>query len=306
MIVIYIKKSWITGAYFLKHIIKNEWKGQKIKVLVKPNKKILRDSDIIIPMGIDPQKDLVNNKYFNKVLLCNNVDIYDTLDDKIKFYKFVQDYDLLKNTYVKLIKTYNKYYNGKNKYGTFLIKHKDGAASSSNYEKKGYIYDLINKYKKHQVQKLIDVKQIHGINCLCADGTIVSALHFMTPNSINSKFYYRNDNVQFIKPMTEPFITVCENIVRNSNYTGLLEIEFLQSKSGKIYLMECNPRISGFIRCVLDDGTSPYVENLIKPYIDIIKGNKINVVPYDKTYNLEYNGSWKPSYKISGGLVKFK
>lgn len=303
-------------AYFVKYNL-----DKNVEILTKPNKHELDKADVIIPIGIESQEELIEiGKYSHKLLLCNGPKIYNVLDDKIKFYNYIVKNDLLANTDVELIKTYGRGYNGENIHGKFYIKDKDSAGSYDNKIRKGYIYDLIKKYRRHQIQEVIDVKKIHGINCLCVNGKIISSLNFITPKSISSNFYYK-DNKQMLEPMVEPFITVCSNIVKQTNYTGLIEIEFILSASGNIYLLECNPRLSGNVKCVMKHGShgeshngghndhfdSPYMKNLIKPYVNIINDKRIKLEEYERKYKLIFKGSFNaPDYSSCNcGVVKF-
>lgn len=301
-IIIYTKRNWLSYAYFIKQMTKFE-----ITILTKYNEELLEKANIIIPFGIDSQNDLVNiKKYSDKLLLCNNSEIYDILDDKVMFYHFIKKYELLENTNISLIKTYTKKHKGENIYGEFYIKRKNGAGSYRNKIRKGFIFDLIKKYKRHQIQDVIDIKGVHGVNCLCLNGELISALDFTTPKSIEYN-YYTVDNKEFLTPMIDSFTAVCKSIIKKANYSGLIEIEFIESADGKRYLMECNPRLSGNLKCILKNGEVPFIENIIKPYVNILKEKKIKLKIYKGIQETLYLGSHhSPDYNIKdNGVVKF-
>ena len=92
-----------------------------------------------------------------------------------------------------------------------------------------------------------------------------------------------------------------------TNYSGFIELEFLIDKHNKIYLIECNPRISGTIRCMLNKYDIPYVYNLVNPYINLFSRQKFDVHYYDNDLELSYNGKFKRSrYSISSeGKIHF-
>lgn len=188
------------------------------------------------------------------------------LDDKNAFYDYVaKNKKILKN--IRLIPTYNKNNISNvnvNIHKKYIVKHKHGKGSINNTVVKDNLCNLLKKYDPidYQIQDLIKYEYVYGVNCCCDSGKILSVLCYKIKSLLKRKAYNSD-----IKALCNNYIEfnkiehMVKKIIKNINYTGFIEFEFLITNK-HIYIMECNPRISGLVvsKC--------YYIVLIKKYID--------------------------------------
>ena len=261
-------------------------------VLNAPDEKYFKKACVIIPVGIKAQIKLKDYPQYKHKFLISSEKIYETLDDKILFYKYVKKHNLLDGTGVKLIPTYDNL-DAPNKHGEFIIKQKDGAGSKSNKIKHDDLHKLIKKYADdHQIQDIIDIKYVYSINCLCAHGELLSSINFIITGYIEHSFYEKNKEIH-VQDVEKQFEKVIKNIVKDLHYSGLMEIEFIVSENNEIYLMECNPRVSSNMLCMKDDETVPFNEVLFYPYVKYIHNETINPTRYKNKTSVLYCGEGK-------------
>ena len=240
----------------------NKYDKKNLKIVFNLNFKISKN-DKIIPIGIKEQYKLYKNLY--------SKNIYNMLDDKKKFYDYLNSNNyLLKN--IKLIPSYDEFYKGKNNNKKYIIKHKNGKGSSQNKIIEGPIYDIIEKYNKdYQIQDIITNKYVYGVNCVCESGTINGISTYKIKGEIAKRMYLlgiAETISNYIK--YEHIKTFIIELIKILNYNGFIELEFLIDHKNIIYIMECNPRISG------DINTNPdYFNNIIYP---LINNKKIDTV----------------------------
>lgn len=234
------------------------------KIIYDDDEKYLEENNnqhkiIISAYGIP--NPLINNKY-------ENFDTNIHLDDKILYYNFIKE--KIKKTYgLKLIPTFNDTpkINFKEK---FVVKHKNACSSNDLIIINDYILNILPKYdpKDYQIQKFIDFDYLYGVDCSCINGKIIGVYSYTKKNGVNKKDYILGfDHIikNYIKyESIEKFIT---KIVNKVKYNGFVEFEFL-IKNNDIYILECNPRMSGAI------SDSKYYEILIKPYLNSLLGIK--------------------------------
>jgi len=250
--------------------------------------KIYLYTDFYNPLTLNMLKDLLINKNYEvevvsninhlnidqNIIMCNNVagqyeifkkycatDIYKMLDCKIGFYNYLkQNNEICLNSNIKYIPTYDNLYNGPNIHKQFMIKASWGYSCKFNEIKYGNIYDLINQYKNtHQIQDLMNVKHILGISLCCKFGKIIGVYSYLTTGPISTTSFHAERSNKIIFPEVKLFL---KKIVEKLNLNGILEFEFLIDNENKIYIMECNPRISGSIRVPI------FYDNIIKTYIN--------------------------------------
>ena len=191
MIILFAYKgSFLDLVYYLS----KNWDKQ-FKILDRFNKYYFTKAKCIIPFGIGSQ--IILNQYpeyKHKYLVCDN-EIYNKLNDKILFYNFIKKSKLLDGSDIKLIKTYTKKYKGPNIKRKFIIKHKKGAGSSRNKIIEDYIYTLIQEYADTcQIQDVIDIDNINGINGLSNNGKVVYMLDFKMPSFVDGDYYHSDKN----------------------------------------------------------------------------------------------------------------
>ena len=202
-------------------------------------------------------------------------------DDKISFYDYLKNNEnLLKD--IELIPTFETL-KCKNKFSKYIVKHKDGKGSKNIFVVEDYLHNIIQKYdiKIYQIQKLIKFKYIFGVNCACKKGQILSFYCYKT------KSLSKNDYGGIIPFKIYNYIqyNIIENfiykIISMINYTGFIEFEFLITDK-KIYIMECNPRISGVVI------TQIYCDEIIFKYIN--NNNSQNVkLHFSKNVLIDFN-----------------
>ncbi len=264
-----------TQIYFLNYIHKyilsdQTYKNYEIKYEI--NKKIKLQNNVsnsnifIYTFGIS--KNVNNINY--------------VLDDKIKFYDFVIKYNSKINKFNKihLIPTFNNSIetNIKDKY---IIKHKNSRGSKDIIIKEDYIRNILNEYPPdtYQIQKFINYNYIYGINCSCVEGKVIGIYTYIN-NKVLRKIDYIFGFDHLVKNYIE-FIYAKKFVYKQIQiikYTGFIEFEFLVTNN-KIYIMECNPRISGAINDPL------YYKFVIRPYLDYLTGNK-NIIANNKKISL--------------------
>jgi len=222
------------------------------------------DKDVIISTNEGYQYDI-----FEKYLPLK-ANVYVLLNDKIKFYYFLKENrDLLQG--IRLIPTYGKSYKGPNITKTFLVKNKDGWASEFNQIIHGNIYELIQQYShKHQVQEIIDVKHIYGISCSCLFGKILGIYSYKSFGPITPESYVTGFDAIRTNHVDIPAVRVfLKKIFKRLKYNGIVEMEFIIDHHDIIYIMECNPRISGSLMI------PHYFDWVIMPYLNCLHQRKI-------------------------------
>ena len=212
-------------------------------------------SDIVIPIAIESQTLLYKNQ------------IYNIIDNKKLFYKHIQDNFPDGSDGIYLIPTYENNYEGINFFSKFIIKPFTGVASKNILFQEGFIYDIISKYSNdNQIQDIIKISYTLDVNFGCKDGEIIGkcCLKHNKPQ-IQTLDYILGFEGKYIDMDKIPKIIFdfCKKIIKNNNYNGFIHFEFIQDNTGKIYIMECNPRISGGIEHPL------YFKHLIEPYINV-------------------------------------
>lgn len=303
MIVIFIYRSyknWIDVLHYFKQYYSD------CVILTRYNKYYFEKADVIIPVTVSCEKKLSMYKEFKHKFLISNKKTYDILDDKVNFYNFINEHKLLYNSNIKLINTYDKHYNGPDNFGKYMVKHRYGTGSSKNYIIKGNIKKIIKKYSdNNQIQDLLDIDHINCISCLCKNGNLIDSINFVVPHFISKKLYNTNHTLTLKHP-DKNLIELISAIIRITNYSGFVEFEFLVDKNNSIYVIECNPRISGTIRCMLNKNDIPYIYALVNPYINIITKFNLDVRHYNDMTKLKYNGKPKYPYHVSSdGLIHF-
>lgn len=251
--------------YLLEHnICKNK------KIFYEIDKNILENTDtdsIILPIYGIYKKNIVD------------------LDNKISFYNYLNKNKLFL-TKIKLIPTYinSKCKNDKKKY---IIKHKYGTGSSKNIIVKDYLHNLMEKYDfdNYQIQDYIKYNYVYGIECSCINGKIICVLTYEVKSIEKYTDKMKNILNNYIK--FDEIVIFIENIINQVNYNGFIEFEFLITNND-IYIMECNPRISGLIIC------EEYFNSIIKKYIqykskkNLFLTNETNKTSYPLKVNLDF------------------
>lgn len=232
------------------------------------------DNDVIISTN-----EFFQSVIFQKYLIMNT---YQILNDKCMFYDYLKENtDLLEG--IELIPSYDQTYDGPSFTNKFLIKDKLGWSSMFNKTIEGDVYDLIAEYgQTNQIQDIIDVKHIYGVSCSCSFGKILGVYSYKTFEGITPESYVtgfdaiRGNYVDI--PVVREFL---KNIFSRFIYNGIVEMEFIIDKNENIFIMECNPRISGSLM------VPPYFDWVIMPYLNCLMTR--NIVEID----LEDQSLWQ-------------
>lgn len=237
-----------------------------------------KNKKIIIPFGINQQANLYNSK------------IYFDLDNKSKCYKLCEKYKkILENTGIKLIKYYTKDYiiNKKpNIKKNYIIKPNNGKGSKGIIYINEHIYSLIEKYKNFQIQDIINNDSGYEFSCGCLNGKIISHICIKTKIIKRSGFSYLKGitgKVIFNKKI----FNFVNNFISQIKYNGFVEFEFISKKNingkRKIYFMECNSRISGWVN------NEYFFDKIILPYIKKLYHIHIKSKKYDESKKIIFS-----------------
>lgn len=167
--------------------------------------------------------------------------------------------------HIHFIPTYDENYKGENIHSKFLIKPNNGAASKNQIIKSGHIYEFISKYaEKYQIQEIIDIRVIYEIDFICKDGDIVGSIFHKTyqKERKTSDYFWGVNSIQTTN-LPKGIIELCKNIIKDVKYNGFINFDFIKDVHGTVYIMECNPRLSGILY------NPQYFKKLIEPYYNI-------------------------------------
>lgn len=211
-----------------------------------------RETDVIISSNVSHQ--------FHIFRPYCAFDVYSMLDHKLKFYEYlVRNAHLCYDNNIHLIPSYNKSYNGPNVTKQFMVKAANGYSCKYNKIHHDSIYNLIKKYASgHQIEDLLDVKHIYGVSMCCKLGKIISVYSYLSYGAVTTTSFHAERKCEIRFPEVKKFL---KSMVANLQLNGIIEVEFLIDRSNKIYVMECNPRISGSLR------VPHYYNSIILTYI---------------------------------------
>ena len=159
----------------------------------------------------------------------------------------------------------------KNPSDKYIIKHTTGYASlyqsivtSEQLLKmtKSYLKDCI-------VQPKLDNFKLHSLDAICKNGVIINDLFTVVGDQgvkfSDYIFHSINTEVIYNKALYRPIRLFCEEVIKNTRYSGLIEFEFI-IQNDTIYFLEINPRICGHIGQKDINKNSAYFNNIIIPY----------------------------------------
>jgi hypothetical protein len=225
--------------------------------IIKDINRLNIKNDIIIPDYVNTQYEVFKHLYKN--------DIYKMLDDKVEFYEFIKN-NLTLVWGLHLINTYDKYYNGPDIKKHFIVKNKNSHHGQGNEIINDSLYDLIEKYdEKYQIQDYLYTKCVDAVNLSCLNGLILGAYSYKT--------FYPSHLVKETNYIENAYIKdFLKSIVKHLNYNGFIEFEFLIDYTDTIYIMECNPRISGCANSYY------YFKSVTLPYVNALHTKQIKEI----------------------------
>jgi hypothetical protein len=250
--------SWNTRSKVLEERFRSM--GYQVKIINDPSN-INPDNNALISTNVEYQYSIFKNR-------CKFGNIYNTLNDKIAFYKYLkQNSDLLKEIY--LIPHYDSSYQGPNITKEFYIKDKDGWSSKFNQKVNGNIYSIIASHgKQYQIQDVMNINHIYGVSVSSLHGKIIGVYTYLTNEGITPQMNatgFNAERTNFIK--YEKIKNFIINIINKTNFNGIVEFEFIIDNQNLIYIMESNPRLSGSLR------VQSYFDWVVVPYIKAMHNN---------------------------------
>jgi hypothetical protein len=265
--------SWNTRSKVLEERFRSM--GYEVKTINDPSN-ISPDNNALISTNVDYQYSIFKNR-------CNSGNIYNTWNDKIAFYKYLQQNpDLLYG--LQLIPHYDSSYQGPNFTKNFFLKDKDGWSSKFNQIINGNIYSLIASHgKKYQIQDVMNIKHIYGISVSSLHGKIIGVYTYLTNEGITPQMNaggFNAERTNYIK--FENVKNFVINIIKKARFNGIVEFEFIIDDKNIIYVMESNPRLSGSLR------VQSYFDWVIVPYIKAMHNNN-NFIEW----NFNDKSKWK-------------
>ena len=203
-------------------------------------------------------------------------DYYNLFDDKSGFYKYLKQNTELWNG-LHLIPHYDNTYTGPDIWKNFMVKKNNGYSSAFNEIITGNVRELINKYSyTHQIQDVMEVKHIYGVSVSCLYGKILGSYSYKTFSAITKETQSQGFNAERNNYISYKEVRdFVKNTVKKTSYCGFIEFEFIIDKNDKIYIMECNSRISGSLR------VAPYFDWLVNPYILNYSKKPEDIIEYD-------------------------
>jgi hypothetical protein len=217
---------------------------------------------IILPIDVKAQELLYNDT------------IYSIFDNKKKFYEYIINKKILKNNKIKLIKSYDDNYQGENKYGNYILKPINAKGGEGILYKKGNIKDLISKYKDYQIQDVLNFEFVYSVNCFVKNGIIKNSVYYKSKPNKNTLSYLTGVEDNILQNIPSNMKRFCKTLLNTTKYNGFIEFEFSKEKSGKVYIMECNPRMSGW--CVYQNYYKKLIEKnfgIQSDYADYLSQN---------------------------------
>jgi len=239
---------------------------------------------IIIPVDVES-----NAVLFGK---DNVAAIYRMLDDKIDFYQWLQWNNDILGSKIRLIPkgvpggSVKKY----------MIKHRRGYGSLNNVVREDFYERLLDDFpiEQYQIQEWIKVDTVLACDGFARDGSLKSVFYTMKKSVAKFQDYEKGYPLQYKnyipRPEIESFVVA---IVERISYTGFFQFEFIQDRRGQIYILECNPRISGLVF------SQHYFDHILTPYLR-------NEFEIPRTHDEEgedyFPPLWKEIIRITGSI----
>ena len=212
-------------------------------------------------------------------ILINTAEIYETLHNKYNGYKFSIVHNISTIPTMLLINDITKQqietFIGR-QYPAYVKEvYSCGGEGTHTCSDISELFNSDGKIKDENIGRIIQP---------CIKGTIYTANVIYSKGNMIDKFILKsttfiNDTKTVRMPpfceviKTDIFDKYLINIGKNTEYCGMLEVEFLVNNTGKIYLMEYNPRFSGTFICATYSDAS-----IAKNYMNILFG--LPIIPF--------------------------
>lgn len=233
----------------------------------------------------------------NAVLFgANNIApaIYRMLNDKIDFYQWLRWNNDILGSKIHLIpegvpgRPVKKY----------MIKHRRGYGSLTNNVREDFYERLLDDFptEQYQIQEWIEVNTVLACDGFARDGRLTSVFYTMKKSVAKFQDYENGYPLQYMNYIPRPEIDVfVVNLIDRISYNGFFQLEFIQDQGGQIYILECNPRISGLVF------SQHYFDHILIPYLrnDF---NKSRTRTHDEEGDDYFPPLWKEIIRITGVL----
>jgi hypothetical protein len=226
----------------------------------------------------------------------NNIDaaIYRMLDDKIDFYQWLRWNNDILGSKIRLIP--EGVPGGPVK--KYMIKHRRGYGSLTNNVREDVYERLLDDFPtdQYQIQEWIKVDTVLACDGFARDGRLTNVFYTMKKSVAKFQDYEKGYPLQYMnyipRPEIEAFVI---NLLERISYNGFFQLEFIQDQGGQIYILECNPRISGLVF------SQHYFDHILTPYLrnDF---NKSRTRTHDEEGEDYFPPLWKEIIRITGVL----
>ena len=228
--------------------------------------------DIVVPV------DVTSQQYYNSLehsrFSSSITNIYELLDNKTSCYQIVK-----KHKQVRQIPTFtvdSKYsleefveINTSEKY---IIKNNTGYAAfyQTILNKNQLLKKTKNSLKDSVVQPKFENFKLYSLDAICKNGVIINDLFTIVgDNGLEfTDFVLGSIRTRIIDDpklynLAKQF---SESVIKECNYSGLIEFEFIITENNNIYFLEINPRICGHIGQKDINKNCVYYNKIIIPY----------------------------------------
>ena len=249
--------------------------------------------DIVIPVDVKSQQyynSLEHSQFFSSIR-----NIYELLDNKASCYQIVK-----KHRQVRQIPTYtidSKYslleFIEKNKSDRYIIKSNTGYAAfyQTILNKKQLMRRTKKSLRDCIVQPKFENFKLYSLDAICKNGVILSDLFTIVgENGLQfTDFILGSIKTRVIDDpkLYRSAKNFSYSVIKECNYSGLIEFEFIITDDNEIYFLEINPRICGHIGQKDVNRNCIYYNKIIIPYF---KEYGI-ILPQQLTVTNEYEGS---------------
>ncbi len=226
----------------------------------------------------------------------SDTSIFNRLNDKSSCYHIIKKYSTINHiptldvfTLQSISKFVDKHPSEK-----YIIKNTTGYGSFfQNIVSHSKLLKIdVNKLKNCIVQPCFKNYKVYSIDIISKNGIIYGELLKKVDNTDGIKFIdfliasidCTVEDSGFIYEAVKNFT---KNIIKDVNYSGMCEIEFIVTDDNSIYFLEINPRISGHVCQLNKYNQNAYFNNIIIPYLSFFNIN----IHKNKMLSNRYTGS---------------
>jgi len=231
----------------------------------------IKEYDCVIP--IDTASQQWYNSFEASPFKSHYPTIYEMLDDKAISYNMVKNINHVSHipTFIYNDESNLNNFVEQNPHDSYIIKHTAGYASL--YQSIVNRNELLSMTKKNLkdciIQPTLTNFKLHSLDIVSKNGVIINDLFTIVGDQgvKFTDFIFSSVNTEVItnKTLYRPIRLFCEEVLKQTHYSGLIEFEFI-IKDENIYFLEINPRMCGHIGQQDINNNSAYFNNIIIPY----------------------------------------